>query len=81
MDGSVGDSSGGCEAGTTSWTATAPGGALTILASGQSYPFSIVVDAANAYWTNDQAGVMKVPVGGGAVTPLAGRSGAGIAID
>jgi hypothetical protein len=82
VDGSVEDSSGGCGAGTTSWTASAPGGELILLASGQSYPFSIVVDAANAYWTNDQAGVMKVPVGGGAVSSLiAGRSGAGIAID
>src|SRR5580704_1081691 len=70
------------EAGTTSWTAGAPGAMLAVLAGGQSYPFSIVVDATNAYWTNNQAGVMKVPIAGGIVSTLSiGRTGAGIAID
>ena len=45
--------------------------AVTTAASAQDYPYSIAVDAANAYWvTNDDGTVRKVPIGGGAIVTL-----------
>jgi hypothetical protein len=62
------------------------GGAPTILASGQSGPAGIVVDATSVYWVNQgvymgvDGAVMKVPLGGGATTTLAASQGGPLAI-
>jgi sugar lactone lactonase YvrE len=51
------------------------GGTPTTLASGQSYPNGIAVDATSVYWTNFGGTVMKVPTGGGTPTTLASGQG------
>jgi hypothetical protein len=59
------------------------GGALSLLASGQTSPGAIVVDSASVYWTTDDGNVVSVPIDGGTPTTLAsGQAGAGaIALD
>lgn len=60
------------------------GGTVTTLASDQSSPHDIAIDANNVYWTNSAGGsVMKVSLAGGAPTTLAsGQSDPyGIAVD
>jgi hypothetical protein len=60
------------------------GGTPATLASGQNWPGGVVVDRANAYWTNGGAAssslswssngaVLSVPLDGGSVTVLAGN--------
>jgi hypothetical protein len=62
------------------------GGAPTVLASWQSGPAGIVVDATSVYWVNQgvymgvDGAVMKVPLGGGATTTLAASQGGPLAI-
>jgi hypothetical protein len=49
------------------------GGALTVLASVQSTPVSVVLDATHVYWVSFESGeVMKTPKSGGASTVIAG---------
>jgi len=55
------------------------GGPATTLASNQSYPVAVATDGTNVYFLdqgpldqdNTSGQVLKVPVGGGTVTPLA----------
>jgi hypothetical protein len=55
--------------------------APTKLASDNSHPYGLAIDAINVYWGNDDA-VMKVPIGGGAPVKLAaGRFVTGVAVD
>jgi|SRR5580698_4480044 hypothetical protein len=64
------------------WTTTVPGASLVTLASGQEYPFGIVVGGDSVYWTNYLTSVMKISVEGGTAEVLAGgRASAGIAIN
>ncbi len=59
------------------------GGATTVLASTQNFPYGIATDGVNVYWANLGSGtICKVPVGGGATTTLAsGQTGAsGVAV-
>jgi hypothetical protein len=72
-------------------TDTGTPGNVVVLASGQRSPLTLAIDESSVYWANDNNGqvgaadvsVAKVPLGGGAVTPLAwGFQGAnGIAVD
>ena len=60
------------------------GGALSLLASGQSSPRSLAVDSTNVYWTNqgDAGSIAKVPIGGGSAAVLVGAAIPwGIAVD
>lgn len=66
----------------------AAGGTPTVLAAGQAHPTAIAADAISVYWTNAGSGtcpptnpsctppptgsVMKIPIGGGTPTTLAG---------
>ncbi|HEX4404321.1 MAG TPA: hypothetical protein VH560_05805 [Polyangia bacterium] len=50
---------------------TSPGGAPTLVASGQSMPGVLAVDDTNVYWANDgDKSLEKAPVAGGAPVPL-----------
>jgi len=47
------------------------GGDVTVLASAQSHPSAIAVDAGNVYWVNQSGTVLSVPKSGGSPTTLA----------
>jgi hypothetical protein len=58
-------------------------GSLSVLASKQTWPFAVAVDATNAYWGNPMEGTLKsVPLSGGSPTTLAsGQEVQAIAVD
>jgi hypothetical protein len=58
------------------------GGSPVVLASGQTYPSYLALDATRVYWTN-QDSVAAAPIGGGVVTELAPSTikANGIAVD
>jgi sugar lactone lactonase YvrE len=58
------------------------GGAVTTLASGQQ-PDSMALDSSNVYWANDSmpSSLVKVPIGGGAVSTLVTTAAFGLPQD
>jgi hypothetical protein len=56
------------------------GGAVVTLASGETRPTDIAIDATNVYF-NSETQIMKVPIGGGTVTELATGAPLNIALD
>lgn len=84
---------GGVPSDASSGSCESDGGAIVVLACGQSRPGTIAVDAANVYWAdygtypdsgfngyNRDGAIMKVPIGGGAPIALATAQNAPIAL-
>jgi len=69
--------------GSVDQVSTSPGGMPSLMASDQTYPRRIAVDATRAYWTTQDGNVMAVALGGGVTQMIIGGQDDpyGVAVD